>query len=58
LTIKSVAKKRAQTEANEQIVLALSHDVVQDNAHGLEYTEMAKQVCGELVRHQTETRWS
>jgi hypothetical protein len=35
------AKKRGQHEANEQLVLALPHDEVQDNAQVWEYTVLA-----------------
>jgi Transposase DDE domain group 1 len=41
LTAKGAAKKRGQKQANEQLVLALPHDEVQDNAQVWEYTVLA-----------------
>ncbi len=41
LTAKNAAKKRGRKEAGEQLVLALPHDEVQDNAQVWEYTVLA-----------------
>ena len=41
ITAKSAAHKRGQQDANEQLVLALPHDEVQDNAQVWEYTVLA-----------------
>ncbi len=40
ITAKNAAKKRDQHEANEQLVLALPHDEVQDNAQVWEYIDL------------------
>lgn len=60
ITAKNAAKKRSRHEPNEQLVLALPHDEVQDNAQVWEYTVLATNVhydiaaIGQLYRDRCD----